>query len=90
MHLRTSSITALALAATLAGCHTSKPSAAAPAPAGTSPAPAAAVDCADYEHQVELCRPSCEACQVSTPGNSCNVCAEACADRATAACPKPE
>lgn len=82
------SIVALGLA--LVGCSgSSKPAA---TPSNTTDATAAApeVDCADYEHQIELCRPTCETCQVSTPGNSCNVCAEACADRATASCPKPE
>lgn len=84
------SIAALALA--LVGCSSSSKPAANPGNAGGSSDGSAApeVDCADYEHQVELCRPSCEECQVSTPGNSCNVCAEACADRATASCAKPE
>lgn len=52
-----------------------------PAGAATKAAPAVEADCASYEHQVELCQPTCEACAESTPGNACNVCAEGCADR---------
>ena len=44
-------------------------------------APAVETDCADLERQTELCRPTCEYCTGDAPGNSCNVCAEACAQR---------
>lgn len=60
----------------LAACGAKAPPAAPPAAA----APAPTTDCDDYEHQVDLCRADCAACAETTPGNECNVCAEACAD----------
>lgn len=39
------------------------------------------VVCDDYEKQTSLCEETCEECQGPTPGNSCNVCAAACADK---------
>ena len=48
---------------------------------GTGDAGGPATDCNDFDHQVELCQAGCDECSVSTPGNSCNVCAEACAQR---------
>lgn len=47
---------------------------------GCQPTPAAAPEepvCA--EAALDACRETCETCAGSTPGNSCNVCAEACA-----------
>lgn len=68
-------VAALAILTVVAGCggSSSKPAPAPPA------APAVAADCADYEHQVDLCRPGCDTCAGEAPGNSCNVCAEGCA-----------
>lgn len=71
------SIAALSLA--LAACGSKSKPASTPPP--DPAAPAVAADCADYEHQVDLCRATCEFCAGDAPGNSCNVCAEACADK---------
>lgn len=57
---------------------------AAPPPVVRAPTrgkPISGVACDHYERQTEICERSCEECQVVTPGNSCNVCAAACADR---------
>ncbi|MBP6844839.1 MAG: hypothetical protein KA201_13895 [Kofleriaceae bacterium] len=71
----------LALIAFLAlGACGSKAPPPAAAPAAAAP-PAPTTDCDDYEHQVDLCRADCPACAGTTPGNACNVCAEACADK---------
>jgi hypothetical protein len=69
---------ALALVFAAACGSSSKPA----APSNTAaPTGAVTADCAAYEHQADLCRATCEECSVSTPGNSCNVCAEACASK---------
>lgn len=71
------SIAALSLALAACGSKSKAAQVTPPAPA----APAVVADCADYEHQVDLCRAGCELCDQEAPGNSCNVCAEACADK---------
>jgi hypothetical protein len=73
---------ALALALLLvAACGPKSKPAASATTAPTEDTSAPAKDCADYEHETELCRPSCEDCAGATPGNACNECAEACASK---------
>ncbi len=56
-------------------------SAPAPSPDAPQRAPRVEASCEDFEAQVDRCRETCDACEVSTPGNSCNVCAETCAEQ---------
>jgi hypothetical protein len=78
--MQIASLTAFALAAGLAGCGSSAPASRGPSPyAG----PDVAANCLSYEATVEACRPTCAECEGEAPGNTCNLCAEACATRVT-------
>lgn len=73
-------LTCLALALVLAAACGSSSKPAAPS---NSAAPAGAVkaECGEFEDQVEVCRATCSECGGTTPGNSCNECAEQCASK---------